>query len=290
MNLAPDTLKEALPQKVAMPQLNSQSAPPFSITTEMYEGPIDLLLHLVKKHELPIERLSLALVCEQYLHELQRLQHLDMDVLAEYLVVASSLLSIKSVYLVGGNEPVLEVTEEEVQVEGAEEELLRRMREAAQYREGAALLALRDTLGVDVFATGFVGKVSASDSKILGQHNPMKLGLALRRLLERRKVDAAVMKIEFDPISVAQRMKEIPGVLEPYGSNGMTFEGLVIAVCGELFSVPVAITCFVAILELCRQGRVVLRQDETFGEIMIALVVIAEVRADFTETLDDQRT
>lgn len=68
----------------------------FSIALEIFHGPIDLLLHLVKQNELPIEKLSLAQVANQYLICLERMRRLDLEVAGEYLVVAATLLSIKA--------------------------------------------------------------------------------------------------------------------------------------------------------------------------------------------------
>ncbi|NMC63810.1 MAG: segregation/condensation protein A, partial [SAR324 cluster bacterium] len=76
----------------------------FNVSLPLFDGPIDLLLHLVKTNELPISKVSLAEVAEQYMQCLELMKSLDLDVAGEYLVIAATLLAIKSSFLL--NEPV----------------------------------------------------------------------------------------------------------------------------------------------------------------------------------------
>ncbi len=76
----------------------------FEVQVDLFKGPIDLLLHLVKQKELPLEEISLAEVADQYMHCLEQMRRFDLEIAGEYLVIAATLLSIKSSHLL--NEPV----------------------------------------------------------------------------------------------------------------------------------------------------------------------------------------
>ena len=122
----------------------------FEVELELFNGPIDLLLHLVKSNELPIEKISLAQVTEQYLHVIRNVEQFDLEIAGEYLVIAATLLSIKSSYLL--NEPVQLVEDADGNLIDPHEELLYRLREAQVYKEGAEMLGGLDLLGVHVFS------------------------------------------------------------------------------------------------------------------------------------------
>ena len=68
----------------------------FTVEIDQFNGPIDLLLHLVKQNELPVEKISLARVTSQYMHCIERMGKIDLEIAGEYLVIAATLLSIKS--------------------------------------------------------------------------------------------------------------------------------------------------------------------------------------------------
>ena len=125
-------------------------AAPFQVQLELFDGPIDLLLHLVKKNELAIERIALAKVATQYMECVERMRSMNLDMVAEYLVIAATLLSVKSSVLL--NEPVELVVDEEGNLVDPHKVLLERLREAQVYREGASSLAQRKLLGQDVFS------------------------------------------------------------------------------------------------------------------------------------------
>ena len=111
----------------------------FSVQTPLFDGPIDLLLHLVKTNELPITKLSLAEVAEQYMQCLDMMRSLDLEIAGEYLVIAATLLSIKSSVLL--DEPVEMVPDEEGNLYDPYEALLEQLGELPS--PGAADLAPR---------------------------------------------------------------------------------------------------------------------------------------------------
>src|SRR5690606_31650883 len=116
-----------------------------------FQGPLDLLLHLIRKHELDILDIPIAFVTEEYLRYLEAMDELDLAVAGEYLVMAATLLHIKSKMLL----PRAPQDDEEdgVEVEDLDprEELVRRLLEYQRYRDAAERLAERALEGRDVF-------------------------------------------------------------------------------------------------------------------------------------------
>ena len=118
---------------------------------EGFEGPLDLLLHLIRKHELDILDIPIAFVTEEYLRYLDAMQQLDLAVAGEYLVMAATLLHIKSKILVPRREDD-ELEEGEEPGDDPREVLVRQLLDYQRYRDAADFLAARDVAGRDVFA------------------------------------------------------------------------------------------------------------------------------------------
>ena len=113
----------------------------------IYEGPLDLLLHLIKRAELDPQDVATSIITEQYLEQLNLMEQLNLDIAGEYLVMAATLLLIKSFALLP--HPELADTEE---AEDLKRDLVERLLEYQRYREAAAKLGERALLGRDVFA------------------------------------------------------------------------------------------------------------------------------------------
>ncbi len=238
----------------------------FSVNLDLFDGPMDLLLHLVKQHELPIERVSLALVAEQYMAILDEAVELDFELAGEYLVVAATLLAIKSSILL--NKPV------EVQIDQAEEgpdpeeELLQRLRELERFRESALQLGARPLLGVDVFAP--VPEPVAPGPPVLRDHDALLLGRALRRLIDRAPAELRSLVITTDSVPIAARMVQVIERLTT-AHLGLSFSELV----GDSATVPTIIATFLALLELCKRQAIQVEQSAVFGDILISLAPLA---------------
>ena len=119
---------------------------PYTVRLEMFEGPLDLLLHLIQKNELDITNIPIALITEQYLEYLQLIKELNLDIAGEYLLMASTLLHIKSRILLPSS-----TQEEEEAGEDPRAELVRRLLEYQKYKIAAGDLERRPILDRDVF-------------------------------------------------------------------------------------------------------------------------------------------
>lgn len=237
----------------------------FEVKLDLFDGPIDLLLHLVKQNELPIEKVSLALIANQYLECVEDLKHYDLEIAGEYLVIAATLLSIKSSILL--NEPVELVVDEEGNLVDPHEELLRKLRAAQIFKESVAQLCSRNLLGTDVFASpGSLNKVGKGIVR-LKQHDPMMLGKALHKLLMQAKDSEALYTISLERISIVERMMQVLKILE--GVEGeVAFDRLV----PDLNSRASIIASFIALLELCKRLVISISQNDTFDVIFVTLV------------------
>ena len=228
-----------------------------SIQLEIFEGPLDLLLHLIKKNEVSITDIPIATITEQYLATLELMQNLSLDVAGEFLVMAATLIHIKSrMLLPAGDE---EVDEEE----GIDphEELVRRLLEYQRYKDAAAELEQRDLLTRDVFVrpptpmedVGPRGFREVSVFELLG---------ALKAVMDRLPKDT-VHEVALDKITVREKMTLLLDVLRGHGS--MFFESLFAAVKSRM---EVVVT-FLAMLELVKVRAIRIFQQEMTGPIII---------------------
>ncbi len=241
-----------------------ESAHFFEVKLDLFNGPIDLLLHLVKQRELPIEKLALAEVADQYMRCIAQLQRYDLEVAGEYLVIAATLVSMKSSILL--NEPVELIEDEEGNLVDPHEELLRRLREAQIYRDGASHLGRTPVLGIDVFAPHpTLHKVEDPDVR-LADHDPMLLGKAFQKVLAGAGANQSLLTISVDSITIVERMMTILDTLKK-SEGGVSFTRLI----PDVGSVAAIVSTFIALLELCKRQAIRVRQDVCFNEIYIGL-------------------
>ncbi len=250
----------------------------FEVKLALFDGPIDLLLHLVKTNELPLEKISLAQVADQYMACLDQMGSVDLEVAGEYLVIAATLLSIKSSILL--NEPVKLVLDDSGNLVDPHAELLQKLRNAEIYKDGAVKLGERHLLGFDVFApSGELDEITPLPAPFK-DHDPMLLGRAFRKLLERTGVEKE-MTISVDSVTIVERMMTIVSFLDREGS--VPFYRLI----PDMTSRASIISTFIALLELCKRNAIVVRQDESFKEIVIGRSE-AEVEMNFSSEFDEQ--
>ena len=178
----------------------------------IYEGPLDLLLHLLKRAELDPHEVTASVITEQYLAWLELLDQLNLDVAGEYLVMAATLLLIKSFAMLP--HPELADTEE---AEELKRDLVERLLEYQRYREAAEKLAERAILGRDVFTTpGEVAPEDASASQYTVSIFDLveAIGAVLKRV-----ADKTPRAIELRDIPVAECIPRIMRALEGAGPD-----------------------------------------------------------------------
>lgn len=176
--------------------------PNFRIELPNFEGPLDLLLHLIRKHELDILDLPIAFITDKYLEYLGLLQGLNLDVASEYLVMAATLAHIKSKMLLP--RPPEDQDDEEVDLRDPRAELIRRLLEYQKYKTVAADLGERAIAGRDVFSRGGPAP-SADGPPALKEVSVFKLIDALKKIAERVNADIA-LEVDAERMTIQDRI------------------------------------------------------------------------------------
>ena len=242
----------------------------YPVRIEIFEGPIDLLVYLVRREELDISEVCLAEITSQYLGYLQAMHTVNIAVAGEFVVTAATLLQIKSRHL-------LPVTAQETEPDEDEEvELLGHMRRRmAQYRafkEAAQVLDrsrqqrqhlyVRSLSGAEDLSSGFVRLEDISIFDLVG---------AVRNLLEKADADQPVQSVQRPAITLQECIEEILFQLRAAGEEALSFAQLV----GAPVTRQMIVVTFLAVLELIRRRRIRVHQQTAGAEIFIRLVTEA---------------
>jgi segregation and condensation protein A len=239
------------------------------VQLEIFEGPLDLLLHLIKKNEVSITDIPIAAITEQYLATLELMQSLSLDLAGEFLVMAATLIHIKSRMLLPAGED--EAQDEE---EGGDprEELVRRLLEYQRFKEAAAELEQREILTRDVFVRS---GASAEETPVptFREASVFELLSALRRVLERLPQNDA-HEVTLEKITVREKMTVVLDALRAGGD--VLFETLF----NEVKTRMEIVVTFLAMLELVKVRAIRIVQEELGGPIVIQPAVGLEEAAD----------
>jgi segregation and condensation protein A len=230
----------------------------YTFRLEGFEGPLDLLLHLIQKNELDIFNIPIALVTKQYLEYLQLMKVLNLDVAGEYLLMASTLLHIKSKMLLPKS---LEGEEEE---EDPRAELIRRLLEYQKYKQAAGDLEKRPILDRDVFIRLMAPELEEVPEEEKIEVNLFELLEAFRQVLERVRLET-VHEVILEPLSVEDKIQEILTLLGRE-NRSMAFHRLF----PEQASRRVVVITLLAILELVKMKRIRIFQLAPFETIRVS--------------------
>lgn len=233
------------------------------VKLDVFEGPLDLLLHLIKKNEVEVADIPIATITAQYLEYVDLMRHLNLDVAGEFLVMAATLMLIKSRMLLPDDSAAEEEDEEDPRAD-----LVRQLLEYQRYRDAAAVLADRSQLHRDVFAREPVwdGEAPVSVEPGLLRASMWELLDAYRRVLERAR-PASVHEVMLERVSLRDRVRL---VLARLGAAGrLDFESLFPETATRLE----LIVTFLAVLELVRLRAIRAYQMNRFGPIVLSLVV-----------------
>lgn len=238
----------------------------YQVRLEHFEGPLDLLLYLIREHEVDIYDIPISLVTQQYLQYLELLKLLDLEVGSEYLLMAATLLRIKSKMLLPRRPE-----EEEDEAADPREELVQRLLEYRQFKEAAGVLNEHQDRNADVFyhpptenLDEDLNGVETLDTRLAGNLNLWDLLQAFKFTLDRAKDDFE-RTVERETLSIEDRMDDILGHLKK--RKNLFFSALF----QEDLSRSFLIITFLALLELIRQNRVVFEQTDSLGEIWLTL-------------------
>ncbi len=237
------------------------------VSISLFEGPLDLLLHLVRRQEVDIYELRIAEITGEYLRMLGTMADLNIEVSGEFLVLASNLCLIKSRLLLPASEAAVDEEDEDEETD-PQQELARRLAEYRIFKEAADALQEARQLRQKIYlrAEG-VDPELHSGPIVLEDVSVFDLVAVFQDLLTRAAAEP-VFHVPREKVTVRDRIHAILGALAATPEGTLNFHELVAFPTTKL----IVIMTFLAILELIRRHRILVKQDRAHGEIVVKLV------------------
>lgn len=244
----------------------------YSVHLDKFDGPLDLLLHLIRKNELDVCDISIAVITRQYLDYIKLMKDLNLEVAGDFLVMAATLLQIKSRMLL----PVAEPEESEAVEDDPRAELIRRLMEYQQYKDAGMVIGARALLGREVFVRTCVDPLLAAAR---GEEGPLEVSLfelvdAFRVLLDRIPAEHFHDVAAAETFSIADCINEILSLLQE--RDTVQFDDLV----RDVFTRERVIVTFLSLLELCRLKLIRIFQNEPQGSIWFVPAVAQDAAGE----------
>ncbi len=230
-----------------------ESVTDYKVRLEVFEGPLDLLLHLVKKNELDIFNIPIAEITADYLNYIKLFRKLNLNFAGEFLVMAATLIHIKSRMLLPSPETI-----EEEEIEDPRAELAARLMEYKKFKEAAGILKEKEAIQRDVY--GRLPLVPQDEDYTI-EASLFDLMDAFQKVVFRAEKE--VREIIQEDIRVEDRIREILNLLE--NKRFINFE----TIFSGQRTKRLLIVTFLALLELIRLRTVFARQARPFGHIRI---------------------
>lgn len=226
-----------------------------------FEGPLDLLLHLIKNSKMEISEVRISEITEQYIKFIRDMEELNLDIASEYLVMAAELMEIKSRSLL----PKKETEESEEEEINPEEELKRRLLEYQMYKESTLEFRKLEENRTNVFTRLPESVETISDEHYVndGDITIDDLMAALKNILDRKEYSKPInTKVTKKELSVSERMVRIRDILKT--KKKVSFVSLF-----ENVTRPYVVVTFLSILEMAKNKELIISQDANFGEIYL---------------------
>ena len=235
----------------------------YKVTIENFDGPLDLLLHLIKEQNIDIYDIKIEQITKQYLNYIHEMKELNLSIASEYLVMASELIEMKSKMLLPKQN---DLNEEDDYQEDPREVLIQRLLAYKKYKEVTTLFKELELTRKSVFtkeAENLSYYAKEEDKK--DDLDVCDLVEAFNLLIQKKNLDKPMAtKITKKELSVSERVNKIKDILKI--KKRINFE--------ELFEVETkeeVIVSFLSILEMVKKNEIELRQDENFNQIIISL-------------------
>ena len=228
-----------------------------------FEGPLDLLLHLIKESKMDIMNIEIEEITNQYMSYLHEQEKMNLEIASEYLVLASELLEIKSKMLLPSFK-----NEEEEEVEDPREELVNRLLEYQAYKEITKVLQEKEELRKEIYT-----KSPENIKNYIDENKEINLDISLddlvdafKKFLDRKKENKPLKtKVTVNEISVSSRRHDIKRLLKD--KKKVSFFELFPVVTKEY-----VVATFLAILEMAKSKELVIVQNDTFDDIICEVV------------------
>ena len=239
----------------------------YEVKLDQFEGPLDLLLHLIKQYEIDIYDIPVAKITKQYMEYIHTMQRLELNLASEYLVMASTLVAIKSQMLL----PNQEIDEEsEDYAEDPREELMQRLIEYRKFKDAALKLKVKEKEANHTYTRppiAFNDLVIDKPAIVQGDLTIYDMLGALGKMFDRKKwnqpLDSTVKRAE---VSIEQRMNDVLQLVKET-KEGITFD--------ELFPHPSRshiVVTFLALLELMKENQIYCKQAKHFDTLYLYYV------------------
>ena len=233
----------------------------YKVKLEIFEGPLDLLLYLIKRDEIDIYDISIERITRQYLEHLQAFKELNIDLAGEFVAMAANLIYLKSRSLLPVDQ---QPPEEDAEEDDPRWELIRQLIEYKKFKEAGAQLHLRELKQERIFAREGGSSPPAEGLLELGEVGIFQLINAFQNVIKRVEARQDLQELPGERFSVSEK---IDTILQRVGAGGrIRFSDLFGAIVSRL---EVVVT-FIALLELIRLKQVRAIQKNIFDEIEIA--------------------
>jgi segregation and condensation protein A len=247
---------------------------PLNVHLESYEGPLDLLLDLIRRQQIDIKDIPIATITSQYLEYMEKARELDIDLGAEFVYMAATLIHIKSKMLL----PVDPELEKIAPEEDPRRELVDRLLEHERFKNAAQMLQQKRLIEENVWSNPQISHYLAEEEDPGLAVTLFDLVKAFGEILDRAK-NRPVYEVTEDDLSVPEMIVRLSSLLR-HGAPGEALP--ILALFERQRSVRAMISMFLAVLELVRRQAVALVQTEAFGEIAL------RKRSHFEEALAGQ--
>lgn len=233
----------------------------YKVICQDFEGPMDLLLHLVKQSNMDIFDISIEEITQQYLDYINMMEELNLNIASEYLVMAAELLEIKSSYLL----PKKEVEENDEYEENPKDELIRRLLEYERYKNVTQALKECENMRNEVYTKPptSIDEYIVNNNKVEETFSIDDLVKAFSKLLERKEFEKPLnTKITNKEYSVNERNNEIRNILK-------TRKKIEFTELFEVYTKDYLVVTFLSILDLAKKQELSIKQDNNFNKIYL---------------------
>jgi len=242
--------------------LSPDSQSPLNVHLEHYEGPLDLLLDLIRKQQIDIRDIPIATITAQYLAFLDKAREMDLDIGAEFIFMAATLIHIKSRMLLPVD-PALK--KEGAQEEDPREELVQRLLEHQRFKDAAEMLQQKRMIEENVWSNPQMKEFLAEDDDPGLAVDLFDLTKAFGEVLSRLK-SRPVYEVTDEEVSVGDMINHVQSLLSDTNPDKPLF---ILRVIEQQRSHRAMICLFLAVLELVKMQRARILQKDLFGEIAL---------------------
>lgn len=232
----------------------------YTITIDNFDGPLDLLLHLIKQSDINIFDISIDEITKQYLNYIKSMENLNLNIASEYLAMAAELIEIKSSILLPNNSVTTDEFEEDPRTK-----LINRLLEYKRYKEMTGTFKNLEELRKEIFTKEpcNLGIYDDTDKKMVSDLTVDDLMTAFSKFLERKEFEKPLStKVTKKEYSVITRSREIKDMLKEKGQ--ISFEDLF-----DIMTKAYVVVTFMSILELAKKQELDIKQDNNFEKIYL---------------------